>query len=287
MPVIDALHIYPIKSCRGIRLERAQITRWGLLLDRHWMLVDGAGHFVSQREYPSMARIEPRLRVNILSVSAPGMPDLVMQAPGLAGSRVCRVVIWKDTVPALDEGDVAASWFSSVLGAPVRLVCFDDAVRRQVSRDWTGGDVSVTQFADGFPLLVTVRESLDDLNDRMQAKGAPAIPMERFRPNLVLSGVEPYDEDYIGTVSAVESRVILRLVKPCARCPIPTIDQMTGMRDPAWGNEPLDTLAAYRSDPRVGGGVTFGQNAIVLGGEEQWLRVGEAVQCEWNFANDS
>ncbi|MGS0897002.1 MOSC domain-containing protein [Burkholderia stagnalis] len=283
MPLVDALYLYPIKSCRGIRVARAQVTRCGLLMDRHWMLVDGDGCFMTQREYPAMARIEPRLTDGALSVDAPGMPAFVVPVRRPADSAARRVSIWQDAFPALDEGDAAARWFSAAIGSTVRLVRFDDGVQRQVSRAWTGDDESITQFADGFPLLVTVRESLDDLNRRLAGKGAPPLPMDRFRPNLVLSGVDAYDEDHIDTLSATGSGVTLRLVKPCARCPIPTIDQASGVRDPVWGNEPLDTLATYRSDPRVDGGVTFGQNAIVLNGDGRWLNQGDSFSFEWNF----
>ncbi|MFS2116848.1 MOSC domain-containing protein, partial [Herbaspirillum frisingense] len=144
---------------------------------------------------------------------------------------------------------------------------------------------ATTQFSDGYPLLVIGQASLDDLNARLAAKGAPSLPMDRFRPNLVISGLEPYEEDFIDTLrfGEGEQAVQLKLVKPCARCPIPGIDQHTGLRDAQWPDEPLDTLAAYRANPRVDGGLTFGQNAIVIGGIGGSIEVGQACHWEFNF----
>lgn len=284
MPTVTALYVYPVKSCRGLSLDRARLTRWGLQWDRHWMLVDPGGRFVSQREYPVMARIEPQLDGQRLCLAMPGVPPLVVLADAAASRAAQPVTIWNDTLPAIDEGDMAARWFSDVLGASVRLVRFDETVRRQVSPRWTAPGDAATQFADGFPLLVTAQESLDELNARLLAKGAPAIPMDRFRPNIVLSGVEAYDEDFMDTVTIGEDgAVTLRLVKPCARCPIPTINQATGTRDAAWPHEPLDTMSEYRANPLVEGGLTFGQNAMAIRGEGQHVRVGATVQFEWNF----
>lgn len=231
-----------------------------------------------------MARIEPQLDDQRLCLAASGLPPLEVPLAAPASDTSRPVTIWNDTVPAIDEGDRAARWFSDVLGAPVRLVRFDETVRRQVSQRWTAPQDAATQFADGFPLLVTAQESLDELNARLLAKGAPAIPMDRFRPNIVLSGVEAYDEDFLDAVAIGEDgAVTLRLVKPCARCPIPTINQTTGMRDAAWPDEPLDTMSTYRANSLVDGGLTFGQNAIVVRGEGRYLRPGAAVQFEWNF----
>ncbi|WP_144160613.1 MOSC domain-containing protein [Paraburkholderia sp. BCC1885] len=288
MPVLSALYTYPIKSCRGIVQGEASLTSIGLAWDRHWMVVDSDGRFVSQREYPSMARIVPMLTEADLLVHAANMPMLSVSLDIGCGRNLRQVTIWKDHLPALDEGDLAAQWFSEVIGVSVRLVRFDDAVQRRVSARWTGGDAAFTQFADGFPLLVTVQESLDELNARLLAKGAPALPMDRFRPNLVLSGLEAYDEDFLNTISiGADGAIVLRLVKPCARCPIPTIDQATGTRDSTWPNEPLDTMAVYRANRLVDGGLTFGQNAIVVHGEGQRLRTGTDLRYEWNFTENS
>jgi uncharacterized protein YcbX len=166
----------------------------------------------------------------------------------------------------------------------VRLVRFADDVTRLASPKWTKGVDAPTRFADGFPLLVTADASLADLNDRLGAKGVAPLPMNRFRPNVVLGGTEAFDEDFAGTLSiGTAAEVVLRIAKPCARCPITTVDQASGTIDPRWPHEPLDTLATYRANPRVDGGLTFGQNAIILEGVGQRLRVGDAVEVEVDF----
>ncbi|APR39382.1 MOSC domain-containing protein [Paraburkholderia sp. SOS3] len=291
MPFISALYVYPIKSCAGIALQAADVVSHGLRWDRHWMVVEGDGRFVSQREYPRMATIRTALAADRLELSAPTLHDtfaLPFDAP--AHARTVRVTVWKDSFRALDEGDAAAQWFSRALAAPVRLVRFDPDPVRHASRKWTGEIEAPVQFADGFPLLVTNESSLDEINRRLAGKGASAVPMNRFRPNIVLAGdLDAFDEDYVDTVRLdahgehQRVPVVLRLVKPCARCPITTVDQTRGAPDPAWPHEPLDTLAGWRADPRVDGGLTFGQNAIVIAGQGGQLRVGDATRCEWHF----
>lgn len=284
---LSALHIYPIKSCGGISVPQARVDEPGLALDRHWMLIDRQGRFLSQREYPLMAAIRTALNDSVLSVQTDGMSELrlPLQADPTITSTALPVTIWQDNVAALDCGEHAHQWFSSYLGVDARLVRFAPSQQRICSPRWTGPDVATTQFADGFPLLVVGEASLQDLNQRMEKKGAPAIPMDRFRPNLVLSGLEAYEEDYVDTLSFGEPghEVVIRMVKPCARCPIPTINQDTGLSDPLWGNEPLDTMSAYRANQRVEGGLTFGQNAIVIQGAGNLLRVGQSAQVELNF----
>ncbi|WP_343722529.1 MOSC domain-containing protein [Herbaspirillum seropedicae] len=280
MSILSAIHLYPVKSCAGLSLTRTRIGPLGLALDRHWMLVDRQGRFLTQRQHPEMACITPAFEGERLVLRAPGMPALSLSMQGEDGEAL-PVQVWNSHLDALDQGQTAAQWCSDYLGEAVRLVRFNPAASRPCSTRWTEGRQAYTQFSDGYPLLVIGQASLEDLNARLTAKGAPALGMERFRPNLVISGLEAYDEDHISTLTL--GPVELRLVKPCARCPIPGIDQRTGLRDARWPDEPLDTLAGYRADPRVDGGLTFGQNAIVTGGEGGVIEVGQAVQWEWNF----
>jgi uncharacterized protein len=281
MPFISALFVYPVKSCRGIALDEALLESHGLRWDRHWMVVDATGRFVSQREYPAMALIVTELAADGLHLRTPGGAELVL--PYIASPDLARVPVsvWRDRFDALDEGDEAGRWISAAIGAPLRVVRFADDVTRLASRDWTGDAESPTRFADGFPLLVTSDASLAELNGRLGEKGVDALPMNRFRPNVVLGDIEAFDEDYVETLTV--DGVVLRFVKPCARCPITTVDQARGDVDARWPHEPLDTLATYRANPRVDGGLTFGQNAIVVEGAGQRLRVGAPVDVELSF----
>jgi uncharacterized protein YcbX len=287
MATISQLNVYPIKSCAGIALESARLFSHGLAYDRHWMLVDGEGGFVTQRQLPRLALVTTELSGDALIVRAPGRAALgtPLDAAALDGARRVQATVWRDTVTALDTGDEAAQWFSDFVGVPLRLVRFDPAAERIANRQWTGETIAPMRFADGYPALVVGEASLGDLNGRLASKGVEAIPMNRFRPNLVLAGLEPYEEDYVDTlrIEADGGEVLLRVVKPCARCPIPTIDQATGAADPRWPNEPTDTLAAYRADHRLDGAVTFGQNAVVVAGADSLLAVGREVQVELRF----
>ena len=295
MAIVRALFVYPVKSCGAIALDRARLEAKGLPWDRHWMVVDASGRFVSQREITVMARIVPAfveegVRLTMAGADAPvDSPLFLPFAPRGNEARV-RATVWDDTFEALDEGDEAARWFSQALGAPVRLVRFAQDVTRLASKKWTNDEDVPAQFADGFPLLVTSESSLAELNARLAAKGAPPVPMSRFRPNIVVDGGDAFDEDFIDTLSiaAEEGKkgareMVLRFTKPCARCPITTIDQRTGERDGEWPAEPLDTLAAFRADPRVDGGLTFGQNAMVVAGAGECLAVGAQAQWEYRF----
>jgi uncharacterized protein len=283
---IDALWVYPVKSCAGVSLTEAELTPTGLAWDRAWMVVDEEGEFVTQRELPRMALIQPAFRLGQLVLRAPGMLALHLSLE--AAEWPVKVRVWDDVVEAWDMGDIAAQWFTDFLGtdAPaglkrLRLVRFDPEVRRLCSTRWTGGRESVTQFADGFGVLVTSTASMDGLNERLQAAGQPMVDQRRFRPNIVLAGVEAHDEDRIGTWRVDTGHGVAQLenVKPCARCPIPNVDPETAIPSPAVG----DALQAYRQDPRLKGALTFGMNAIVTEGDGLILKVGQVVSADWVF----
>ena len=284
---IHQLWIYPVKSCAGIALPEAELTPTGLRWDRHWMVVDSEGEFVTQRELPRMALIQPKRVEGGFELQAPGMAPLLLRADA-TGPEV-RVRVWDDGVNALDMGEAAALWFSEFLseGAPedlqrLRLVRFDPAVQRPCNPKWTGGRTAWTQFADGFGLLVASTASLDELNQRLDKAGHAPVAMNRFRPNVVLSGMEgAHDEDRIGPwrVETEGGAAVFDNVKPCARCPIPNIDPVTALSTPAVG----DTLQAYRQDRRLNGAITFGMNAIATEGIGQVLRVGQTVSADWRF----
>jgi uncharacterized protein len=287
MPSISQLNVYPIKSCAGISRETVRLTPFGLEHDRNWMLIGADGQFVTQRTHARLALVRPTLDDNELAVHAPGMPSLRLpvDAAALAGAPVVAATVWRDTVPALYAGDAAARWFSDLLNAPVRLVRFEPGQERTANPEGTGEAMAQVRFADGYPLLIIGEGSLNDLNARLAGNGVDPIPMNRFRPNLVLSGTEAYEEDYTETlrIGAAHGEVELRIVKPCTRCPIPTIDQAQGAPDPRWPNEPTDTMTTYRADSRMGGAITFGQNAIVVSGAGDTLAVGQSVDVELRF----
>ncbi len=278
--LIASLHLHPVKSCAGIAVDEALLIETGFEFDRTWMVVDTQGTFVSQRDLPRLALVRPTLRSSDVVLRAPGMLALHL----LQGSvqAPCRVTVWGDRVAAYDMGDLAAQWFSDFLGHGVRLVRFDPAERRLCDRRWTGAFEAETAFADGFPLLVTSTASLAELNHRLVAAGHDAVSMQRFRPNIVLDGVlGPHGEDFIDelSVESVDGPVLLKLVKPCGRCSIPDVDPASAVQ----GHAVADTMAAYRAEPRIGGALAFGMNAIVVSGIEHRLRVGARVRATLNF----
>lgn len=281
---IARLFVYPVKSCAGVELPEALLTETGLEFDRAWMVVDAQGEFVTQRQLPRMALIRPQMKHTEVVLRAPGMLAL-----HLAFDRVekpVRVRVWKDDVAAYDMGDIAAQWFSDFLSEPgqpqaLRLVRFDPEHRRLSSLQWTGGIEATNQFADGYPLLVASEGSLAELNERLAAAGHDAVGIERFRPNIVLAGIESHDEDRVDAlhIATNEGEAELKPVKPCTRCPVPDIDPATAVSSPEVG----DMLRTYRADARVDGRITFGMNCIVLQGVEHMLKVGQAVGANYRF----
>jgi uncharacterized protein YcbX len=263
------LHVYPIKSCRGIARTSARLDPTGLADDRHWMLVRPNGRFITQREYPRMALVATELNESGLTLNAPGMPALAVSREASGESRA--VTVWKFDGRGIDCGDEAAAWASQFLETPLRLVMFDVRAPRVCSPEWTGETRAVTEFADGYPILVISRASLAELNSRLPK----ALPMERFRPNVVIDGVDAYDEDRMHELRA--GPVTLRIVKPCTRCSITTTDQQRGAVD---GVEPLQTLKEYRFDKELRG-VAFGQNVIIVNGVGESLRVGQTFDVAW------
>lgn len=281
---IARLFVYPIKSCAGVELPEVLLTETGLEFDRAWMVVGADGVFVSQRELPRMALIRPQMKQMEMVLRAPGMLAL-----HIAFDRVekpVRVKVWRDEVAAYDMGDIAAQWFSDFLsesGKPqtLRLVRFDPEHKRLSNMSWTKGVEAQNQFSDGFPLLVTSEKSLDELNEKLVAAGHAAVGIERFRPNIVLAGIEAQDEDRVETmhIATAEGGARIEPAKPCPRCPIPDIDPATAISTPEVG----DMLRSYRANARVDGAITFGMNCIVVDGIDHLLKVGQAVGANYRF----
>ena len=268
---IAALLLYPLKGGRGVALDSARVDVTGLaagaVADRRWMVVDRQGRFVSQRETPELALIVPALDGDALRLTGRDGGPLSID-PARTPPHARDVVVWRDTVRAHDEGDEAARWITRELGRDARLVRFDASLPRVCNPEFAGDSGAHTLFADAYPLLVIGSASLAHLNERLARKGAAPLPMNRFRPNIVIDGLEPHVEDRVATIAAGTS--VLKPVKACTRCRVTTTDQATA----AVGREPLPTLAEYRYDARLAG-VTFGMNAIVT--KPGTLRVGDAV----------
>ena len=277
---VSGLFVHPVKSCAGVALREARLMDTGLDLDRAWMVVDAEGRFVTQREQPRMALVRPQIKVLEVVLRAPGMLALHLGINEV--EKPARVQVWGDALDAWDMGDVAGQWFSDFLGRPgLRLARFDPEVTRLASKQWTGEVEAPIEFADGFPLLVVGEASLAELNQRLAAAGHAAVGIERFRPNIVLAGLQAHDEDRLHElrIATAEGEVVLRPVKPCPRCPIPNVDPATGETSP----EVLAALSSYRANALLGGAITFGLNCVIVQGAGATLRVGDAVAADWRF----
>jgi uncharacterized protein YcbX len=268
MPItIAALNVYPVKGLKGIALEHAACTDRGLEHDRRWMVVDPQGQFLTQRSHPRMATVWTDLLPGALALSAPDMPELLVPLRPADGPRM-RVQVWRSTCDALPASREADAWLTEYLGVPCRLVYMPDDSQRPSNPEYAGPG-KLVGFADGYAYLVVGEESLADLNRRLAARGQVALPMNRFRPNIVVRGAQPYAEDTWRDVRM--GSAALRGVKPCGRCEVTTTDQSTGE---ARGPEPLATLAEYRSSDAFG--VMFGMNFVTVG--EGRIAVGDAVE---------
>ncbi len=264
---VASLHLYPVKSLGGVRVDAAAVTDFGLALDRRWLLVDDGGTFLTQRTLPRMARAHATPSgAGAIRLTTPGHEPLdVVPPPPDAPRRI--VQIWDDAVDAqCYDADIDA-WCSEAIGHACHLVYMPDDVRRPVDPAYAGPDDRAA-FSDGFPLLVLSDASLADLNARLAERGIEPVVVERFRPNVVVTDTAPFAEDTWRDVAAGD--VQLRIVKPCGRCVLTTVDPATAEVSPR--GEPLRTLATYRTR---GAKVMFAQNALVVRGGT--LRVGDAV----------
>ena len=257
---LTALHVYPIKGAAGTSPAVSEVDDFGLAGDRRMMVVDRQGRMITQRAVPVLALVRPVFDGDGLVITAPGMPEL--RVPRVAeGGQPLDVEVWGDWVRAARVDRAADRWFTDVLGRECRLAYMPHTTVREVDTRFTGPGHRVA-FADGFPFLLATERSLADLNARLAAP----VPMDRFRPNLVVDGEAPFAEDGWRQVSVGSVR--FDVVKPCARCSVTLVDQATG----ALGKEPLATLATYR---KVDDKVLFGQNLVHR--SRGYVRVGDPV----------
>jgi uncharacterized protein len=266
---LASIHIYPMKAGRAVDVGQSLVEPWGLAGDRRWLLIDEDGRCVTQREAPSLARVTITYGqlAGLISVSAAGCPGcrIAPPSPG-TGAEMLKATIWGSVVLAAATGPAADAWFSAYLGRPVRLVYLDDPTRRPVDPEY-GRDGDTVSFADGYPLLLTSAGSLDELNRWLTGDGEQPVPMTRFRPSAVMTGAPPWAEDHWRRIRI--GPVAFRVAKPCGRCVVTTIDQVTG----ASGTQPLKMLGRRRNiDQRL----VFGQNLIPDSGGV--IRVGDPVE---------
>lgn len=260
---ISTLYYYPIKACRGHAVESAFVERRGLQHDRRFLIVGSDGIAITQRDNAALALLVPHLTDSTLSLAAPQMPTITI--PVAADGPIQWATVWDDSgIKTIDQGDAAAEWLSSYLNMAARLVFMPKDGIRPVDPKYATRPDDTVSFADGYPILIASQESLDDLNSRLEAP----LPMNRFRPNLVVTGCQPFEEDTWNRIRIGD--VELALIKPCSRCEVTTIDQATTVR----GKEPLKTMATFR---RVGGTkVMFGVNVIPL--NEGTIRVDDPLE---------
>ncbi|MBC7898867.1 MAG: MOSC domain-containing protein [Saprospiraceae bacterium] len=250
---LSEINIYPVKSLMGISLGEARVENRGLQFDRSWMLVDENNKFLTQREFPKMATVNVAVDKESLTAAADGSSIVIPLIP--EPEDTASVKIWTSSVKGRVYSAEVNDWFSEAIGTECRLVLMPEETKRKVNPFYAVRKFKDTvSFADGYPFLLIGESSLDDLNSRLDAP----LPMNRFRPNFVVAGSEPFAEDIWKKIRIGET--VFHLVKPCARCVITTVDQSIGEMD---GKEPLKTLAAYRNK---GGNVMFGQNLIAEAG---------------------
>jgi MOSC domain-containing protein len=263
--VIRHLFVYPVKSTRAIAKTRVSLTATGLEWDRHWMAASPNGVFMSQRTQPRLARIDTAIGADALTLRAPEQPALTV--PLQPNGDIRPAEVWKNAITALDQGDAAASWLTQAVGMEARLLRISPILDRQANPQYAAPTPAPVSFTDGFPILVVNLASLAELNTRMPEP----VPLERFRPNVVLDGLEPFAEDHIDRLEF--GSVTLRLVKPCTRCVITSTDQRTG--EPS--TNPLPVLRQFRFDRDLMG-VTFGENAVIAAGIGATLSVGDTCK---------
>ncbi len=249
---LSGIHIYPVKALGGISLGQALVTPRGLQYDRRFLVVGADDQFLTQREYPKMATVWVEVENGEVTFSAPDMDTVSFSAtPKVLPTRMVKV--WSSESAVHSVAPEADGWLSDYLGAEVHLVYMPESATRPVNPDFARNG-EIVSFADGYPFLIVSEASLADLNARIVENGGQAIPMNRFRPNLVITGCEAFAEDRLGEIMIGDA--VFRAVKPCVRCQVTTTDQADGV---VRGPEPLQTLATYRDSAN---GVMFGMNLI-------------------------
>ena len=273
---ITGLYIYPVKSMHGITLKQAQLTPKGLLNDRLWMVVRANGRFVTQRDIPRLSMVNTEL----------GEKGLVLSMQGHGSTRVpfdlyngeqMETRVWRDNCQVIDQGEDISDWLTQALECkdPLRLVRMKPEYTRPQSHAALMGEETTTDFADAAPFLVANEASLERLNSVLESNSLRPVPMNRFRPNIVIRGLEPFAEHKLASLSTQGYQ--LKLCYPCKRCIVTTIDQDTGKKHPH--NQPYKTLQSINPMPGNKKGPAFAENAILNRGNQQTIAVGDRIDA--------
>ncbi len=277
MITITSLHTYPVKGLRGIDSDSATIMARGFEYDREWMIVDRNNRFVTQRNANLMATIATAITSTHLVLTHESVSPLHVSLDQ-AQTNPETVTVWRDDCDALDQGEEAATWLANILGpndiGPVRLMRFAPDAVRPVEPDYLNNVSAEVGFADGYPYLVANEATLDTLNTRLDEP----VPMNRFRPNIVVRGLPALDEHNLIALSIPDREVTFLMPKPCQRCKVTTIDQQSG--EVAESREPLKTLVRKHSLPDFIGGY-FGQNGVATHGIDTRIFVGDSVEATY------
>jgi uncharacterized protein YcbX len=268
--VLKQIFIYPVKSLAGISSSSAKITPLGLEYDRRWMIIDNQGRFITQRLYPQLSLIGIAIESGDIVLTSPDGSSIRLPL-SIDNGPIVSTRVWRDTVEACVMAQAQNEWISQYLDRECRFVYMPDKSIRSVDQEYARSENDRVSFADGYPFLLISQASLDDLNQRLQAKNEAPVPILRFRPNLLVQGCEAYAEDNWQSFRIGDN--LFHGVKPCSRCIMTTVDPATGKK----GREPLDTLMQYR---KRGNQAYFGQNVLLdLDFASSFiLRTGEQVQ---------
>lgn len=291
---ISHMFIFPVKSLRGIAVNNAELTPTGFKWDRHWMIIKPDGGFITQRQFPHMVLIHTQLTADAMVLSKAGMNDLIVpfttslsktlsskkndekEASAVVTDIVFDAKIWNDNCKVIDEGEAASNWITEAINASktLRLVRMASGHKRPQSKPALLGDTTHTLFSDAAPILICNTNSLNALNTSLTKQKFDPVVMENFRPNIVLNGVNAFDEHNIKGLN--NENYELTHCYPCQRCVVPTININTGTRHPK--QEPFSLLAKLNAMPDNNKAPAFGENTIVTKGIGELVSVGDQLK---------
>lgn len=271
---ITGLYIYPVKSLKGIALDEATLTPQGFLNDRRWMIVRSSGRFVTQRDLPRLALIHTGLTDSGVNLTFDGHGAISVPFNSAGGEPV-QTRVWGDACEAVDEGEEVSRWLTSAMESAekLKLVHMQPGFVRPQGKPGELGEETNTLFADAAPFLVAGEASLSELNRELAARGHPPVPMDRFRPNVVVRGLQPFAEHRLDGLENSEYR--LKFCHPCERCVVTTINQDTAVKDPS--RQPFITLREINPAPGKKPAPAFGQNAILARGDGAMATLGDRL----------